>query len=129
MVYPLRGEHGEVQMLLLGKCIFLVEDNPSNAGIMLTSLQIEGAITYFDRWGSHIQTRLKSYSHLDLILMDLMLANNISGYDIFDEIKAVPSLASIPIVVVSASDANVEMNKARAKGFAGYIAKPINFNT
>lgn len=128
MVHPLM-EATKKQMTLAEKHIFLVEDNPANAGIMLTALQIEGAITHFDRWGSHTVERLRGLPHIDLILMDLMLANNISGYDVFDRIKATPELAKIPVVVVSASDANVEMGKARAKGFVGYISKPINFST
>ena len=116
-------------MLLSNKHIFIVEDNAANAGIMLTALQIQGATTYFDRWGTHTTMRLLQLPQIDLILMDLMLANGLSGYDVFDQIKQAPALSGIPIVIVSASDANVEMSKAREKGFAGYISKPIDFIT
>ena len=116
-------------MLLANKHIFIVEDNAANAGIMLTTLQMHGATTHFDRWGTHAVHRLKDLGRIDLILMDLMLANNVSGYDVYDQIKATPEIASIPIVIVSASDASLEMNKAREKGFTGYISKPIDFTS
>lgn len=116
-------------MLLSHVHIFIVEDNPSNAGIVMTTLQMQGATTHFDRWGTDTVDRLQRLEKVDLILMDLMLANNVSGYDVFDQIKAIPELAHIPVVVVSASDTNIEMEKARQKGFAGYISKPINFRT
>ena len=116
-------------MLLTNKHIFIIEDNAANAGIILTTLQMYGAQTHFDRWGTHAVHRLRELKNIDLILMDLMLANNVSGYDVYDQIKATPEIATIPIVIVSASDANIEMNKAREKGFAGYISKPIDFTT
>lgn len=114
---------------LQDKHIFIVEDNAANAGIMMTTLQIAGASTHFDRWGRSTVRRIKSYEHVDLILMDLMLPNGLTGYDVYDELQKDPELAKIPVVVVSASDANVEMNKAREKGFTSYICKPINFGT
>ena len=44
----------------------------------------------------------------------------------FDQIKALPGFANTPIVAVSAADSQVEMPKAKARGFMGYISKPIN---
>ncbi|MCB9436222.1 MAG: response regulator [Anaerolineales bacterium] len=116
-------------MLLTDKRIFVVEDNVAYANILMTALQMQGAQTYFDRWGTHTINRLLQLGHIDIILMDLMLANNISGYDVFDEIQAIPELSTIPVVVVSASDATLEMDKCRKKGFAGFISKPISLKT
>lgn len=115
-------------MPLEGKHIFVVEDNPGNLSIILTILELTGAKTSFDRWGKQTIQRLKKADRVDMILMDLMLPHGLTGYDIYDEIKVVPELADIPVVIVSASDPNVEMNKARAKGFQGFIPKPINYN-
>lgn len=107
----------------------MVEDNVANAGIILTTLQLSGATTHYDRWGTHTLMRIKELGKIDLILMDLMLANGMSGYDVYDRIRADPALCHIPAVVVSASDATIEMEKARQHGFAGYISKPIHYAT
>jgi CheY-like chemotaxis protein len=115
-------------MPLKGKHIFIVEDNVGNRSIILTILEMAGAKTSFDQWGNHAVSRLKKAEKVDMILMDLMLPNGLTGYDVYDQIKAIPELADIPIVIVSASDPNVEMKKARDKGFQGFIPKPINYN-
>ncbi len=65
---------------------------------------------------------------VDIILLDLMFAHGITGYDIFDEIRKVDDFADIPIIAVSASDTSFAVPKVRAKGFSGFIAKPIDFD-
>jgi len=112
-------------MLLKSKRIFVVEDDPLNMAIIATVLQEAGALVIQDPWNYNTIEKLIHSLPIDVILLDLMLRRGESGYDIFDEIKSRPELVSIPIVVVSASDPGVEMNKARDKGFTGYIAKPI----
>ncbi len=114
-------------MLLKGKRIFVVEDDAGNLAIVSHLLQHQGAVVHFDRWGSATIERLRVLQPIDMILVDLMLPRNISGYDIFDQVKAIPDLANIPIVAVTALDSNTEMNKARSKGFSGYLCKPFSF--
>ena len=63
---------------------------------------------------------------LDLIIIDLMLPGDISGYDVFDAIRETPDLANTPMIVVSAADPDVEIPRAKEKGFKSYISKPIN---
>jgi CheY-like chemotaxis protein len=66
---------------------------------------------------------------IDVLLLDLMLPKGLSGYEVFDQIRAVPGLQDFPIVAVTALDPGIGMNKAREKGFKGYITKPIRANT
>jgi two-component system cell cycle response regulator DivK len=109
------------------KRIFYIEDNVSNLALVQMILEQQGAKVYFERWGNEadIINRLKSFMPVDLILLDLMFAGNVSGYDIFDQLRQVPDFDHIPIATVSAADPSIEMPKARAKGFAGYISKPV----
>jgi two-component system cell cycle response regulator DivK len=55
----------------------------------------------------------------------LMFPRNVSGYDIFEVIHNDPRFAHLPVVAVSASDPSIEVPRTRAKGFAGFISKPI----
>jgi CheY-like chemotaxis protein len=64
--------------------------------------------------------------HCDLIILDLMLKDGVSGFDVFQRIREMPQYAQIPIVAVSASDSAVALPRARALGFSGYISKPID---
>ena len=114
-------------MILQKKRIFIVEDDLFNRSIMQTLLERQGATISFERWGLDTVERLQAFAPVDIILMDLMFPGEITGYDIFDKVRATPEFDHVPIVAVSASDANTEVPRARNKGFAGFIPKPVNF--
>jgi CheY-like chemotaxis protein len=114
-------------MLLQGKRIAVVEDDVTNMAIISTLLKQNGAAVIQDPWNSDTVNRLRMLLPVDLILLDLMLRNGVSGFDIFDKIKANAELVNIPVVVVTASDPALAMTKARNKGFCGYIAKPLSY--
>jgi CheY-like chemotaxis protein len=114
-------------MLLEGKRIFYIEDDIKNRLVSQVILEREGAVVNFENWGRDlVLPRLHSFAPVDLILLDLMFPRGVTGYDIFDHIRSNEAFESTPIVAVSAADATVEIPKARAKGFAGFISKPIN---
>ncbi|MDJ0754956.1 MAG: response regulator [Ardenticatenaceae bacterium] len=113
-------------MLLKDKRVFVVEDDPSNLAVISSILKNNGAYISYDQWGDTTLDKLRDMTRVDIILLDLMLPGGGSGYDVFEAIRVVPELADIPIVVVTASDPDIEMSKARDKGLNGYISKPLN---
>jgi two-component system, cell cycle response regulator DivK len=116
-------------MLLKNKRIFIVEDNLENRAIAQIMLEYEGAKTAIDRWGVDTVARLRAFAPVDLILLDLMFPYEVSGYDVFDQIRAEDDLKAIPIVAVSAADPSQAIPKTQSKGFAGFISKPLDGNT
>src|SRR4051812_42942929 len=113
-------------MLLKGKRIFLTEDNLTNRSVMQLLLERDGAVFAFERWGFDTPERLQKFAPVDIILLDLMLPNGVTGLDLFDQIRALPEFARVPIVAVSAKDPSIAIPEVQAKGFNGFIAKPIN---
>ena len=113
-------------MLLKNKRVFIVEDDAGNLSIASVYLRQQGAIVSYERWGRDTPQMILKHLPIDVILMDLMFPNNISGFDVFDKIRQVSDLAHIPIVAVSAADPDSAMPKALAKGFSGFISKPIS---
>ena len=115
---------------LAGKRIFYIEDDLKNRAIAQMILEQAGAEFGFERWGrgETIQAML-GFGRIDIILLDLMFPQGVTGYDIFERIKAIPDFAHIPIVAVSAADPSVEIARTRAKGFDGFIGKPIEIRT
>src|SRR4051794_7873037 len=91
-------------MAVKGKRIFIIEDNVGNRVITQLLLEQAGAITAMDRWGVDVIKKLDAFEPVDLILLDLMLPNNVTGYQIFDEIRDYPRYHHVPIVAVSAAD-------------------------
>ncbi len=116
-------------MLLQGKRIFIVEDNLENRVVFEVLLAEQGASIAYERWGIATIERLQAFAPVDLILMDLLFPKGVTEYDIFQAIRAVPDLASIPVVAVSAADPCEAIPKTQKLGFSGYISKPINFQT
>jgi CheY-like chemotaxis protein len=115
--------------ILINKHIFVVEDDATNLAVVSALLRQHGAKVTYDRWGQETIEKLVRVLPVDLILLDLMFPGKVTGYEIFEQIKSNTLLASIPAVVVSASDPDVEMKKAQAAGFSGYLCKPINRRT
>jgi CheY-like chemotaxis protein len=113
-------------MLLEGKHIYIVEDNQMNRIVYQMTLQMQGAYLEFDRWGKDASHKLANVRHWDLIILDLMLAKGISGYDIFEDIRQMPHHENTPIIAISASEPSVAIPKVRELGFNGFISKPID---
>jgi CheY-like chemotaxis protein len=115
-------------MLLSGKRIFIVEDNLANRAIEQLLLEQAGAKVAFERWGTETISKLKLCMPIDIILLDLMFPNKITGYSVFNDIRACPEFQHIPIVAVSASDPSSAIPRARTHGFNGFISKPVDFD-
>jgi CheY-like chemotaxis protein len=111
--------------LLAGKRVITVEDDVMNLAIVAVLLKHHGALVIQDPFADTVNL-ITHHLPIDVILLDLMLRHHRSGYDIFQQIKATPALAGIPIIAVSASDAAIEIPKTREMGFAGFISKPID---
>ncbi|MCU0466482.1 MAG: hypothetical protein MUF38_18180, partial [Anaerolineae bacterium] len=73
---------------LQGKRIFYVEDDARNRGVVRILLEQAGATVEFDRWGfaELALPKIKTFRP-HLILLDLMLPANVSGYDVFDALQ------------------------------------------
>jgi two-component system, OmpR family, KDP operon response regulator KdpE len=63
--------------------------------------------------------------HPDLILLDLGLPGS-DGYVVIDKLKANPSLAGIPIIVVSGRDIRANQPRAIAAGAKAFLQKPVD---
>ncbi len=115
-------------VILEGKRIVYIEDDMRNRTLTDMILSAEGARLWFERWGlpATALTTVINHLPLDMILLDLMFPNGYTGYDIFAELRMVPELDEVPIVMVSASDAAIEIPRAKAAGLSAYIPKPID---
>ncbi|MCL4255231.1 MAG: response regulator [Anaerolineae bacterium] len=113
-------------MLLKGKRVYVIEDEKYNYIVFKVLLEEHGADVVFGGWSKNTLRRIKD-APPDIILLDLMFPNGVSGFDIFTELRQEDALGTVPIIAVSASNASTSMGKARQMGFAGYISKPINF--
>ncbi|MBN1597035.1 MAG: response regulator [Bacteroidales bacterium] len=61
----------------------------------------------------------------DLLILDLMMPH-IDGFQLLQRIKAEPSLAEIPVMVISARHDTEAIEKVRQFGVEDYITKPVD---
>jgi len=62
----------------------------------------------------------------DLILLDLNLPRK-SGIEVLEEIKSDPALSTIPVVVLTTSEAEEDIVRAYKLHANAYITKPVDF--
>ena len=115
--------------------ILMVEDNPGDVRLtreamkeakVRNQLNVVGdgveALEYLRRQG-----RFTDAPRPDLILLDLNLPKK-DGREVLAEIKADPLLRSIPVVVLTTSNADVDVEQAYQLHANCYITKPVDFD-
>jgi CheY-like chemotaxis protein len=113
--------------------IVLVEDNPADARILQTAFARAGgaattiviengrdAIEYFSVLGPDPLP-------CDIALMDLNLPQ-VSGFEVLEAIRASESLRGLPVVVMSGSSSQTDVDRCYRAGANSYICKPIHLD-
>jgi CheY-like chemotaxis protein len=112
----------------MGRKIIIVEDNPADAktlrvalarrdGTIGTMVLEDGAraIEYFSGSSTNGDT--------DLVLLDLNLPI-VSGFEVLEFLKSDPQLRKLPVVVLSGSSSQHEIERCYAAGANSYFCKP-----
>jgi len=115
--------------------ILLVEDNPGDIrltkevlkeGKIKNMLSVvndgEEAIDFLKKNGKY-----KDAISPDLILLDLNLPKK-NGREVLIQIKSDPELSSIPVIILTTSDAENDIISTYASHANCYITKPVDFN-
>lgn len=106
--------------------VLAVEDDASGVallGVLLRRLQINA---YIDATGEHaLHMALSMKPPPDVIFLDLKLPNGLTGFDVIKQLQAHDRLKDIPVIAVTAMDANTAIPLCKDAGFNGYIGKPI----
>lgn len=112
--------------------VLLVDDDPGDVELMTevmgkASLKIKmnvvsdgvKALAYLRREGEYADS-----TRPDLVLLDLNMPIK-DGRDTLREIKNDPNLRSIPVVVLTTSDADEDVIKTYTLGASCYVTKPV----
>jgi chemotaxis family two-component system response regulator Rcp1 len=82
----------------------------------------EEAMSMLGRQGHHADQ-----PRPDLILLDLSLPR-MDGREVLEAIKSDPGLRSIPVIMLTGSQADIDICKSYELRANGYIVKPVNFD-
>jgi two-component system, cell cycle response regulator DivK len=107
-----------------GRLILIVEDNEKNLKLARDVLRFHGFET-IEAGDSETGVALARKNSPDLILMDIALPG-LDGIGATALLKAYAPTSGIPVVALTASVMQSDLNRFQGSGFAGVIAKPID---
>lgn len=114
--------------ILRGKRILLVEDHPLNVEISRRMLEKQGMIVACAENGNTALTLFEGNEphYFDAILMDLRMPE-MDGFEAARRIRRVPhsDAQMIPIIAMSASDTQEDVDECKEAGMNEHIAKPV----
>ena len=108
----------------MGAKILYIEDNPGNRMLVQRILLVED-YDVFEAEDGPIGIEIALREKPDLILMDMNLPD-LDGYELTRRMRAIPELATIPIIAMTANVMQGDREKTLAAGCSGYIPKPID---
>jgi CheY-like chemotaxis protein len=117
--------------------ILLVEDDPDHAELVIRCFQDHrvanrlyhvsqgtDALDYLFRKGAYADPRTSPRPHV--VLLDLNLPR-IDGLEVLRRIRASPSIATLPVVILTTSRAEQDVARAYGQHANSYLVKPIDF--
>ncbi|MBT5551601.1 MAG: response regulator [Nitrospina sp.] len=120
-------------MIRSGSPLLVVEDNETDVfclkqafekngigKVIVTASNGEEALAYLNGESPDFDGRIPN-----LILLDLNMPI-MNGFEFLEAIKSDPRLKTIPVVILTSSTSEVDMNDSYNNNIAGYIEKPMD---
>lgn len=118
--------------------ILLVEDNANDAELTIRELKRhnmannlvhvrdgEEALEFLYGTGRYA-SRKENLMMPKMVLLDLQMPK-LNGLDVLKEIKGHPHTRNIPVIILTSSKENPDVQKCYDLGANSYIVKPVNF--
>lgn len=110
--------------------VLYVEDDPNSCEIMrLTLSEVMGLTQFTILEDSHdFLSRVQQLAPTpDIVLLDIHV-KPLNGFEMLDLLRNLEVYRRVPIVALTASVMNEELQRLKAAGFSGVIAKPIDID-
>ncbi|MCC7357436.1 response regulator [Candidatus Uhrbacteria bacterium] len=101
--------------------ILLVEDDAFLASIYSQKLELEGYDVTFATNGED-GLKLAQKDHPDIMLLDLLMPK-MDGFEVLEKLKADPTTASIPVLVLTNLGGREDVERCIHLGAVGYVIK------
>lgn len=69
---------------------------------------------------------LKQY-HVDLVLLDVNLSTEMTGFDVLREIRKIEKCKDVPVIMVTSETEKTRVIEALKRGANDYVSKPIDW--
>lgn len=115
--------------------ILLVEDNPGDVHLTREALEEgpgDSVLHVVDNGEKGLQFLRREGEFADAVRPDLILLDlnlpRVKGKEVLEQIKTDPSLCSIPVVILTSSEAPMDVSDAYRLHANCYVAKPANLD-
>ena len=108
----------------MAKRVLVVEDNELNLKLFCDLLRAHEFVVEPVRDGREAVERARAFQP-DLIIMDIQMPH-VTGYELILALKADATLATIPVMAVTAYAGRDDEERIRAAGADAYVSKPIS---
>lgn len=117
------------------KPVLLVEDNPDDVLITRRAWKkggLKNQLCIVNNGEEALMFLRRGEGYVDaptpcLILLDLKMPR-MDGFDVLEIIKDEDTLRSIPVIILTSSERDKDIERAYQLGCNSYIKKPVNFN-
>jgi len=119
--------------------ILLVEDDDGHARLLEKNLRRGGminrlvrvgdgqaAVDYVSRTGAYQDT--SAYPDPSVVLLDVRMPR-LDGFEVLAHMKTDPALMKIPVIMLTSTDNQNEINRAYELGANGYVVKPVGIES
>jgi len=108
-----------------GARVLIVDDDPRNTFAISSFLQNHGVEVIQAENGDAALETLRARPDIDLVLMDIMMPE-VDGYATIQAIRALPIIANVPIIAVTAKALPDDRERCMNAGASDYVVKPID---
>ena len=108
-----------------GKLVLIVDDSPTNIGIISGVLKQDGYRTKVATNGEKTLVLAAAEEKPDLVLLDVMMPG-MDGYEVCRRLKDNPATRDIPIIFITARSDEQDEERGFSVGAVDYIQKPFS---
>lgn len=107
------------------KTVLIIEDEEDAAELFAEMMRVSGFRVLKTSSSAPAITMLADEKP-DLVILDIMMPD-VSGLDVLRQMRGDPTLAHIPVVVVSAKGTPADIKTGMDAGASTYLTKPVGF--
>ena len=107
------------------KTVLIIEDEEDAAELFAEMMRVSG-FRVLKTSSSAPALAMMTNEKPDIVILDIMMPD-VSGLDVLRQMRREPTLATIPVVVVSAKGMPADVKDGMDAGASTYLTKPVGF--